>query len=175
MFCPLIYPKIKNLNDGGYGYMETPTPMTWDGNTEGKEAFWMDEEYGLVKITDDVLDLAKITSITIKQDFTGNGGEVREQTITNLIVEEEAGIGLLIDGEDGDSSYIVTQAPDIEEAMLPSSGTFLLYVKNGVVITHVSKVNFADTIHPIDPKYLPDLVSRLEALEAKVAELEGTT
>ena len=121
--------------------------LTWDGDTSN--AIDIGGQL-MVKVHNKYMDLHGIASITIKG---------KETTVEHT---EMPDLSSLID-EDGIQSISMN---DIGAAILSVSvaGAEMLGIGEGVYIGFVSnaifisKITFAETIHPIDPKFIPGVV-----------------
>lgn len=133
-------------------YTETPAPITFNGDASGKTV----NDFG-VKIIDEIVDVTTVTSVEVMRNGTlySFGKESLSVSVS----------------PDGTVAYLL--CADMEDAIVVATvvgdGTYLFYTGDTVYCT---KVNFAETIHPIDPKYLPGAVLPVvELSEATTAAL----
>jgi L-ascorbate metabolism protein UlaG (beta-lactamase superfamily) len=130
----------KLKQDGGVGYTTEPAKaFTCDGNPNGENVY-----NNVYRITSKVLDLTTITSFTFvhggqsttmtKEEFIGMGGQVTSEDI----------------GADGMGWLAYTISTDGDKPV----GTYVWCGEEG----YVSRIEFAETVHPIDPKYLGGVV-----------------
>ena len=136
-------------------YVEGQKTITFDGNSDGKECI---SELLLVKVSDLVYDLSKATFVTQRlpsgEDVAIEASAfdfVTEDGMRALVYNDTVAVFSLTENTAGD--YGVT------------CGTFVLCTYE----TWISKVEFAETIHPIDPKYLPGVCLPVVELTTTVA------
>lgn len=129
---------------GGYGYTEQgeQTVITWDGDTEGREA--VVGVYYKVSNSAPTIDVA-LTSF----NFAGTEIPISKDYITE-INEHAIFVG------DGDSDYIIIADSDTSfEDIEINKGVYFYNTPNG----YVSSLTYGtpDTVHKIDEKYLPSI------------------
>lgn len=153
----------KFLPKGGVGYSEDSS-ITWDGNTEGRDTI---DYQGLpfYKVSDRVLtaeELVRSTFVIVNKD----GGETTVTARPDDVYGSDAmGLpaGLFIMYADnhtnndyvnaGYSAVLVSgKAFDMGGVSIPSDGTY--FVVQPIAGFYPNKLSF-ETVHPIDPKYLP--------------------
>lgn len=102
---------------------------------------------GLVKVTDDVVDLTKAKRAEITIEADGEAGEVLEFTDFTIETVNESSLHITCLNAEGDAIAMC-----IHE-------TFEGYQKGTYIVpVYAARIEFADTIHPIDPKYIPGAV-----------------
>lgn len=98
-----------------------------------------------VVLSKDVFDLSKVKKIKCITTFNG------------MVLEFEKSELTLVDTGVGITSLNATYGNDTLPAVFAStSGGLLGYAQKG--IGYLSYIEFAETVHTIDPKYLPDTV-----------------
>ena len=147
---------------GGVGHVEPGMVLTFDGNTTGKETFVdADMGFSLVKISDKVYDLSKVNKVVVTATKTG------ETTAFTPTVIKSPGVSMLDDN--GQIVFaIASDGTNEEVSFLPSIGTWVSFTDEA----YVSRLEFAETIHPIDPKFLPGVC--LPVVEITSAVYDGS-
>lgn len=162
-FDPIMMAKINAMQkNGGMGRTEK-TVLTYDGNDYGKDFVLMNSGF-FVRIAD-VIDPTTIKEVTGVSDGT-------EMTISADTLNVEKSIhdnGSVIYGVYYDEIlFIVILSESIGEGM--SAGTYVLSMPNKQM--YVSRIE-CETIHPIDPKFIPGAVLPVVELETVLKE-DGT-
>lgn len=124
------------------GYTEPGKVFTFDGDTTGKYVVG-----NMVKLSDAPLDLTKVKSVTV----TGiESTPITYDASALTVVDIEAGSYLALD----DLPTVLYCPEDTfnDEGEEIPKGTYTFFD----VGIYVSRVEFEETIHPIDPKYLPE-------------------
>ena len=139
-FDPITYAMAKAYSDKKGGYVEPGKVYTYAGNISN-------EDGGIfVKISDDTPDVTNIKSVTVVEE--GNATVISSDALTfgsydGFPAAYFGDTPLVLAGEAGDQSGIV-------------KGLFVVNVNNDNQPTYVSRIEFEETIHPIDPKFLPE-------------------
>lgn len=144
--------KIKQdlYESGGIGYTEPGKVYAFDGDASGKVVGG-----NLVKISDDAPDLKKTTKIVF---YNGTETEVSPDIYTFI----DEGMQGFTDPHNPDVIFIASIPVGDDE--FPAG----LYVYCDDEL-YVSRIEFAETIHPIDPKYLPDVATKADIFGAMEA------
>lgn len=131
--------------DGGAGYSE-PNVFTFDGKSEGKVEI---ADTRLYKISDKIPDVSDFVAC---RGFLQ--GSVLELSAVDCTIKKESEVGSISVNLDGTGdSCIVCVIYSSENIFNVKPGLYVMcYSDND---TYVSYIEFAETIHPIDPKYLP--------------------
>lgn len=150
-----------DLTDKPFGEVEL-APITWDGNTNGRDACTIVEmPVSLYKVDDRVFTADQFDGSTL---FLSYGGSTMSQPIikdlcfgndSTIVVGEMMVMSSSMIGE------VIISSPSGTTVTLqiPSAGTYFLDVSsNGVVITGVE---FPSSIKQIDEKYIPDTIARV--------------
>lgn len=125
-------------------YVERTNPLTFDGNIAGKELD-TSMEITMVRISDEVSDLNTVKKIVV---MAHDGERMVAHEITEGFTVDDIGDGVYILFENGTPWVAISH-----------NGTYVAYIgEETIVELYVSRVEFAETIHPIDPKYLPGAV-----------------
>lgn len=131
-----IDPKL--LPQGGVGYTEPGKVITWDGDTTGLEAKYIASGRLGYKVSNDAVDLTKLTKIT---DIDG------ELTPDRYSFDQYDNIQQILDvgGYPIICAYMDVPNPDgsIDKGVFFYRG--------------IRSIETAETIHPIDPKFLPNV------------------
>ena len=116
--------------------------LTWDGDFDDTEMIMGALYAG--KITDKYMDLNSVESFVVKYE----NGDTKTLTASECIVHADMGVQVLMSVED-EVPYVFSSQSDVEGMM--NKGLYFVLAPE----FHVEKITFADTIVPIDPKYLP--------------------
>lgn len=120
-----------------------PKTLTWDGDTTDAENVF---DIQAVKISDEFVDLNTVSAVRVKF-FDGS---VRDLSAPDFVVTEEYGIHFLI--LKTNENLLCFSIPVELDAEVPTG----LYLNAAEDIYHVESVTYqTETIHPIDPKFLP--------------------
>lgn len=176
----------KYLPEGGVGYTDKQV-LTFDGNISGKTVVTTDVTntsgipVQLVRISDTIIDVSKITRIVFSGlDADGNPIESQEITADKYVVEQGSPDGIIINitkdypisGFPEDFAFVYTMSEDSEGF---SKGTYVYYCAAPANVSAwaiwISSIE-CETIHPIDPKYLPGVCLPVVELTT-VATTEG--
>lgn len=113
----------------------------------------------LVKVTDEVVDLTKAKRAEITIEADGGAGEVFEFTdFTTETVNESSLHITFLNAEGGAIAMCIHE-------------TFEGYQKGTYIVpVYAARIEFADTIHPIDPKYIPGAVLPVVELSTEIHE-----
>lgn len=135
----------KAYSDSKGGYTKPGKVYTFDGNLDGKESYEVQQNFYMVKVSDEVCDLNSIEEIVLLSSMNGSK-TFKKKDIT---VGIDAGVlATIVNGV-----ACVFSANEGNEAGYPK-GTFILYISYDEHYEYVSKIQFAETIVPIDPKFL---------------------
>ena len=146
----LVMSELKR--EGQIGYTEPGAVLTFDGNDTDKETFM-----GLVRISNKVLDLSKVTTITVS---VREGGTAEQVNSDILECVEGSGHSILMA-----NSVIFAAVVTVEdEDSLP--GTYVVSDENAFV----SRLEFAETVVPIKPEYLPGVCLPVVELRTALTE-----
>lgn len=133
---------------GAAGRVEKPV-LTFNGDVTGKTML-----NGMVMISNTVMDLSNVTNVVMISDPT-----VAEQMGTPSRVEYGKET-LTVRKEDG-VQYLNNGAVDVAKSV-DGAGVFVMCmlgseigIEDVEVALYVSLIEFAETIHPIDPKFIP--------------------
>ena len=142
--------------------------ITFDGNLSGKETFEIEPGMFFVKLSDDVYDINNVESITIS-DFDG---EKTLQKDAFTFVYDGSIPAIALGGVP-----CVTVIPEDGHEGLPR-GLFVFYMTENGFSVYPSKIQLAETIVPIDQKYLggvclPVVELSLEFME-ELSEVTGS-
>lgn len=137
-------------------YTEGGGSLIWDGNTEGKEVY----NENFVRVSTKALDLNEIATVTLSEN-----GEVTTIAASegNVIVDNGA-------------SLFIADVPLIISVSVAGTADFAYFDVGTYLFTtpeadaYVSSVTFKETIHPIDPKYLPGVCLPVVELSTVIAE-----
>lgn len=129
----------KYTNSQRLAYIEPAKTLTFDGNSEDKETWDV-----MVKISEQFIDLSNAVSITM----VVGGTEIQS---TDIIAYADDGTVSLFSTKT-EQMLAASIHPDSDIGLdMGHSGTFVVCED----MAYVSRIEFAETIHPIDPKYLP--------------------
>lgn len=155
-FDPIMMAKINAMQkSGGMGRTEK-TVLTFDGNIEGKEYL---EALSVVKISDEAIELDSIVSIaTVFAGLT----EPVVYTKEKLTISSENGVGVAVaqGGYLSGAPLVVVVAEGFTEAdengveHTVAKGTYACYANDEGLIHYTTRIE-CETIHPIDPKFIP--------------------
>lgn len=137
--------KLKRIKEGSVGYAEPSEVLTWDGDFDDTEVIMGALYAG--KITDKYMDLNSVESLVVKYE----NGSTKTLTASEWIIhtDMDTGIQVLISAED-EVPYVFSSSADVEGMM--NKGLYFSLSTD----YYAEKITFAGTIHPIDPKFLPD-------------------
>lgn len=137
--------KIKR--GGGAGYTEPGKVVTWDGNMD--TATIVDDE--VVLVSSEVYDLNAVTRIVLSND----DGEQLEFT-------PDDSDRWTIQKGDGMQVICIDEIPFV--GAMDGIGVVATPPRASVF---VSRIEFAETVHTIDPKFLPEISVDTESLASK--------
>lgn len=149
---------IGELSESGQvGYVESGKVFTYDG--KGEELF---EYKGLhyAKVANEFFDLNNLIKATITFD-DGSQAEITKDSITVESYESTSGVLQEATAKFGDMSAIGVVADGLAEP-----GAILVFHESG---GYISRIEFAETIHPINPKFIPGAV--LPVVELSIEQL----
>lgn len=141
MFDPMCVTTKKVLKNLG-GDKISGKVYTFDGNTEGKYCI---PESPMYKISNDTPDLSKVSSIRIT---TEDG--IMDVPASQCTINTDAGAPALLAG---DLCAVIVVENNIFSDMEVENGLYVVCYPDDVFYT--SSIEFAETIVPIDQKYLP--------------------
>ena len=152
--------KINRLKrEGGVGWGEPGKVLTWDGDTSKQV---MLNDVSVVKVHDKCMDLANVKSLTVASELipSANGAVITSESFfatqdpelggqilvspDDLLGSNNAGFPLLL-------SVPAEATGDLGE-LGASEGVYIVVIE---ALGRIAEIHFAETIHPIDPKYLP--------------------
>ena len=133
----------KAYSDSKGGYVKPGEVIAFDGNTNGKEIF-ADTDMGLslVKVSDKFYDLSKVNRIVATDPATGEKQDIPFSAFTEN--------GESLAGGFAGETYVISTDGTGDNMGFLTPGTWVL--EKGI---YISRVEFAETIVPIDQKYLP--------------------
>lgn len=126
-------------NSGQVGRTEPAKVFTFDGDTTGKETY-----SNMVKVSDEILDLSQITKIAV---YAVEADVSEEMSTADLKLLEGDGCAFLMT-PDGGVTFVASYSVKKDDF---TPGIYVIATENA----YVSRIEFSETIHPIDPKYLP--------------------
>lgn len=136
-------------------YTEPGKKYTWNGdisNTEVNDSMGMP----VYKISSDIIDPYKVSKVTL---YISGQGEFVQDNKQFEIVDRTAEVGMYIitlGFSTGAGNILISVGGD--NAIAPV-GIYLSYVEDNGVVAYISGIELAETIHPIDPKYIPAMDS----------------
>ena len=136
----------KKYTDEKAGYVETTAPITFDGDETGKEVLSTNEGKFVTIGKVDGLDLNTVASVTLRSRLYDDAFVLEKQHMTVQTVEN-------------------TQGLRYTNAELEIEGLLLALIVNGYLAVlsdlndtdYVARIEFAETVHTIDPKFLPPM------------------
>ena len=144
------------------GDIERPKTVTFDGNLAGKETF-SGEDIGLsgtyVKILDTAITADEFQGIS--QTVIFEGEKLTAEVPKSELTATQDGIFMdVVESNLPDRPVVMSVAEDtpVDDSSPVTAGTYVLYDEAfwGANTGYVSSVTYGkETIHPIDPKYLP--------------------
>lgn len=139
----------KYLPDGMGGYTEKPPAITFDGKPS-PDAVFVDDT--MLMISEKVYDINSIERITANIN-----GETVVVDKSEMFVSDGVSLVGTVNGDQYTFVAILPYA--IADSMGVEKGTYILYddAVDGEVKVYTAKVEFSETIHPIDPKFLPNM------------------
>lgn len=129
-------------------FIEPGVKITFDGDTSGKPMIPTPDGRTYVRISGELPDLKSVESISL-----WDGAKNVTYTKDDYFYNDESGMPTLYLGADNTGHAIAMCVPmdmPMGDVTLPK-GIYIL--TEGAA--YVSSVNFPETIHPIDPKFLP--------------------
>lgn len=157
-----ILEAAKAYSDSKGGYTKETAPIAFNGDTNGKETFVdASEGLSLVKISNKVYDFSSVTKVVVHVRETAEEGEYPIGEIVTF-----GGVSLIA-GAAGEGIAFSTDGT-VESMSFLSPGTWVSSSDTG----YVTRIEFAETIVPIDPKYLPNKVVDFDQLGLTAPILE---
>ena len=157
-----LWPKLKNLEkakkQGGMGYATSKPPIIYDGT--GEIIDLLGDGVTHAKISNAPIDLKSVTSVWVFNSLLGeneSGKKYFQITDTGDGIE----VLFLLSGTDY-LPYILNFQTDITDEygkLAIEQGVYVQDMTVGDVRDYVSRIEFEETIHPIDPKFIPDAVA----------------
>lgn len=165
-----LWPKVRRLEDaaeaGGMGRTTAKPPITYDGTRADERVFFLESTY--VKVSDDILDFTDLKSLTANKS---NGFSVvfDKADIQVMDASEGTNVVYLALVKDADivleTPYCISCDFSVDAGdgeVLSMHGTYALdaeiFDDQGIDRGgYVSRIEFEETIHPIDPKFLPEM------------------
>lgn len=140
-----------DLTDKPFGD-ETPAPITWDGNPEGRDSI-MEMLY---KISDEVFTIDQLIGATVQR--------MRNGVITETVLDEshlvQIAEGCIMATDNGELLLMSSSVTGtVNGTNIPSTGTFGSLDKSGDWHVYLSCIMFPSKVKPLDEKYMPILTS----------------
>ena len=144
---------------------EEQAVLTFDGDATGKHIIPISDNANYIRISDAALDLATVVSYELTaRDANGtvSSGTFGKDMFT--VEETPMGEDMSIVGQilllQGENEVICSIPDDVDEYML--KGTYVILEHDDTVNADwwISKIT-TETIHTIDPKYLPSTVTKI--------------
>lgn len=129
---------IKKFND-----------IIWDGDRTNKDAVETPNNYGWVKVSNQVPTVDDLLGAT----FTGYNGTAIEITADQLYQESPEVLRCC------QPQVVIVSAPTTTESGItyPSAGVYFMWHET---LGHVMSLTIYETIHQLDEKYIPDTIAR---------------
>ena len=129
---------------------ETPAPIVWDGNTEGRDSI-MGVFY---KISDAIFTIDQLIGATVQRIYNG--------VITETVLDESHFIqiaeGCVMASDNGGPLFLSSSVTGtVDGTDIPSTGTFGALGKSGDWHTYLSCLMLPSKVKPLDEKYLPSI------------------
>lgn len=158
----------KTLNalykSGKVGRVEPRKTLTYNGNNEGKLNVFVG--VNMVKISDIPIDCTRVTVLKIHDSIDAT--DVPMNMIS--VVDETNAILMVFDNADSQTPVVMSVLNPISfEGVVATPGTYVL--SDGG--TYVSYIELTETIHPIDPKYLPGVCLPVVDMSDVIVHNEG--
>lgn len=153
----------KKYTDEKAGYSEKPV-LTFNGNFTGKPL----ADGKFVKISDTPMDLNGMQKAiaTVHPDFVDIFGVATMEITKEQFTIQEADNGQYAIMDNNVFVFSVTEAGGDF-----SVGIYVLaQVEDGTPVMWISRIEFAETIHTIDPKFIPGVVLPVVELSTAVGE-----
>lgn len=136
----------KALEELGVKNEKTQGALTWDGSYD--DVVQVMGALPMGKISDNHVDLNSVDSVVVKYE----NGNTKTLTAANWIIQEEMGMQIMLSAED-EVPYVISSPADVEGML--NKGLYFTYS----IEFYVEKITYAtETIHPIDPKFIPGAV-----------------
>lgn len=136
----------KALEELGVKNEKTQGALTWDGSYD--DVVQVMGVLPMGKISDNHVDLNSVDSVVVKYE----NGNTKTLTAANWIIQEEMGVQIMLSAED-EVPYVISSPADVEGMV--NKGLYFTYS----IEFYVEKITYAtETIHPIDPKFIPGAV-----------------
>lgn len=136
-----VYESVEELKrNGGVGYTEKAKVLTFDGDTTGKES-----NGDMIKISGEYIDLERVTALSC---FVFEYGEEVSVPVDELNVFEFLDGQILATLEDH-FPYIAASTADND---IFTKGIYVFATADA----YISRIEFAEAVHTIDSKYLPE-------------------
>ena len=121
--------------------------ITWDGDTEGRNATEVFHSSGYYKVSDQIPTAEALNGATVER-FDGVIVEINEDELTQRAEEVLAC---------HNPHVLIISAPTTWEGMsFPSAGVYFWKYDSGAQVMHTHSLKAKETVHKLDPKYLPD-------------------
>ena len=145
--------------------------ITWDGNTEGREKFPFPlvENIEFYLVSDNVVDLNNVKKLSW---VIGIINEEQDVDVPTTYVASEGHLHFIGTGE-GNMTYVVVCDTDFEmEGVAFKKGTYFMkgFANSGGYVNHIE----VETVHQIDPKFIPNTVINLCDYGLNAYEILGT-
>lgn len=144
-FGLLAYTQLQIMKGSGAVGDSEKTVLTFDGDTNGKTTIETDEGI-LVKISDTAIAVENCVEITVVQETGFTGKFTKGELLTTT------SDGLHVIAEQGGEIFVVSDPG----GLMGSPGTYVRKYRGAAssVFGWTSEIKL-ETIHPIDPKFLP--------------------
>lgn len=153
---------LKMLENSGKVGRTDRWSIAWDGNLEGKVVVRPDETIAFAKVSNRVLAAADLVGSTITVHYDGQIDSGKLDAVDTL--------GDICVWDGGISGPAGTYDVEGMVLVIPESGTYFAYIEDAFYIASITK----ETIHPIDPKFLPGVCLPVVELTT-VIDMDGTT
>ena len=167
----------KYLPEGGVGYSEGIAPITFDGDASGKTT--LPASFFTGTETDGVLVMVDSNGTSLKSAESIVNSQVSGGIIDNKVINKdqltfvdmgaEAPIQCLIYGDTVPLVMSIGSTVDFGDGKI-EKGTYVHLLEKEDVTWYVSRVEFDETVHTIDPKFLPDSVFIPTPKSAKIGQ-----
>lgn len=133
-------------------YAEGQHLITWDGDEEGKFIIPMGDNNSLVRVSENIIDLSKAVKVVSKTIIDNETAGTQERTDFEFYSEYPLNS---LDTSGGMLVMTCAEDADLGFGFTTLKGTYMMMGRFDSMKMFVSEILFAETIHPIDPKYIP--------------------
>lgn len=121
--------------------------ITWDGDIEGRDATEVFHSSGYYKVSDQIPTSEALNGATVER-FDGVIVEINEDELTQRAEEVLAC---------HNPHVLIISAPTTWEGMsFPSAGVYFWKYDSGAQVMYTHSLKAKETVHKLDPKYLPN-------------------